>query len=148
MRTYRRTNILLYSKYPFPQYQDERTVSKHKVQQESIPVGCVPPTYQPYVLWWPPIGVSTGGGEYPRTYVQWGGVGIPWDLGYPPLYIHTSPPGHAHSLDTPTPWTRPPPGHAHSLLVTHGGHHWRHTHPLSPNRMTGACENITFPQLR
>ena len=27
--------------------------------QESIPVGCVPPACQPYIFWWPPLGVST-----------------------------------------------------------------------------------------
>ena len=56
-----------------------------------------------------------------RCQYQWG-MGIPWDLGYQP----------------------PHPGHTHPLLVTPGGHHWRHTHPPE---QTYACENITFPQL-
>ena len=32
-------------------------------KQESIPVGCVPPTCKPYVFWWPPLGLSIRGGE-------------------------------------------------------------------------------------
>ena len=32
-----------------------------KEVQESIPVGCVPPACQPYMFWWPPLGVSSGG---------------------------------------------------------------------------------------
>ena len=40
------------------QYPETQTLS----QQDSIPVGYVPPAYQPYVFWWPPLAVSTGGG--------------------------------------------------------------------------------------
>ena len=38
--------------------------------QDSIPVGCVPPTCQLYVFRWPPLDVSTGGGEHVWTSVQ------------------------------------------------------------------------------
>ena len=31
------------------------------VKQENIPVGCVPPTYQPYMFRRPQLDVSTGG---------------------------------------------------------------------------------------
>ena len=51
--------------------------SKHFQQQESIRVGCVPPTCQPYLFQWLPPGVRTGGGwqVYPtapqkRTFDQ------------------------------------------------------------------------------
>ena len=39
-----------------------------------------------------------------------------------------------------------PEGHTNPLLVTRGGHHWRHTPPPF-NRMTETCENIIFPQM-
>ena len=60
----------------------------------------------------------------------------PWT--YLPLSRHIHPP----PLDIPTSslWTCHPP-----LLVTSGGHLWRHT---PPNRMTDTYENITFSQLR
>ena len=32
-------------------------------EQENIPVGCLTPTWQPYVFWWQPLDVSTRGGE-------------------------------------------------------------------------------------
>ena len=31
-------------------------------RQDSIPVGCVPSSSQPYIFQWPPLGVSTNGG--------------------------------------------------------------------------------------
>ena len=73
------------------------------------------------------------------------GMGTPWGLGYPL-------PGHTNPLDTSSPWTYSPSRHTHPLLVTHGGHHWRHTHSPAPHgwvgRQTDTCENIVFPQLR
>ena len=30
-------------------------------EQDSIPVGCIPPASQPYVFWWSLLDVSTGG---------------------------------------------------------------------------------------
>ena len=36
-------------------------------EQDSIPVGCIPPASQPYVFWWSLLDVSTGG---------WGGGGV------------------------------------------------------------------------
>ena len=44
------------------------------VIQDSIQVGCVPPACQPYVFWWPPLGVGPGGGRYPRSQVPGGGT--------------------------------------------------------------------------
>ena len=103
--------------YPNPQ---SNLINGHVVfgtnytKEESIPVGCIQPACQLNVLWWLPLGVSTGGG-------------ISLDLGYPP-------PPHHYPLDIltlPSPWTYPPlPGHTHPPLVTRGGHHWRHIHPL------------------
>ena len=85
-------------------------------KQESIPVGCVLPTCQPYVFQWPPLGVSTGRG----------GLG-----GYTYPIMHTHPP-NAPSLQVqvqggwvylshdayshPTPWHIQP--HLH-LWETH-----------------------------
>ena len=41
------------------------------LRQESIPVGCVLPACQPYLFWWTPLGVSTGGGRGTYTYHSW-----------------------------------------------------------------------------
>ena len=95
---------------------------------------------------WPPLGVSTGGG-YPRS--RGGGCSMGPEI---PI----------RALDRPTPH-----GHVHPLLVTSGGHHWRHTHPPCPlvtpgghhwrhthslplwtEWFTDTSENITFLQLR
>ena len=96
-------------------------------KQESVSVECVPPTCQPYVFWWLPLGVRTGRG-HPRSH------GIP-----PPLDIFpTFPP----PLDIPVPWTVHP-----YLLVSPGGHHWKHI-PPHLHRIIDTYENITFPQLR
>ena len=35
--------------------------TKINLELESIPVGCVLPAYQPYLFWWLPLGVGTGG---------------------------------------------------------------------------------------
>ena len=40
-----------------------QSFSKNCMKQESIPVGCVVPTCQPYVVQWPRLDVSIGGGE-------------------------------------------------------------------------------------
>ena len=37
------------------------SMSGYSCKQESIPVECIPPACQPYVFWWPPLGVSTSG---------------------------------------------------------------------------------------
>ena len=56
-------------------------------------------------------------------------------------------------LTLPSPWTYPSlPGHTHPLLMTRGGHHWRHTHPLplwTDRRNSFACGNnkLLFPLL-
>ena len=52
-------SILYFSREYF-----QRMFSEHYGEQDSIPVGCVPPAGQPYVLPWPPLDVSSG----------WGGV--------------------------------------------------------------------------
>ena len=41
------------------------------LRQENIPVGCVLPACQPYLFWWTPLGVSTGGGRGTYTYHPW-----------------------------------------------------------------------------
>ena len=50
-------------------YPETQTFS----QQDSIPVGCVPPASQPYVFSWPPLAVSKvgGQGEQVRIGFQW-----------------------------------------------------------------------------
>ena len=40
-------------------------------EQESIPVGCVPPTCKPYVLQWPPPDVTSGGSFIMRPKASW-----------------------------------------------------------------------------
>ena len=82
-------------------------------RQENIPEGCVPLGDQMYVLWWPPLGDSTGqggGGWYPRSHVQ--GVGI---HNHPPL-VYPGPKGagtrHTHATGKdlgPDIPTHPPP---------------------------------------
>ena len=89
-------------------------------QQESIPVGCVPPACQLYCT---VLVALVAGGGYPRSQGGW--VPNP-----PPTY--PPPPGYS------------PPRHTYP---TPCGIHWRHIHP-HPNRMTDTCEKITFPQLR
>ena len=42
-------------------------MTKHKNQQENIPVECVPPVCQLYVFQWPPLDASTGGGVGPQV---------------------------------------------------------------------------------
>ena len=87
-------------------------------KKESTLVGCIPPAYQPYVFWWPAIGISTG---------RWGrGLGIQREWGsYPRIILRTHPLGYL-----PPPRYLPPPPR------------------YSPvDRMTDACENINFPQL-
>ena len=113
---------------------------KH-VKQEIILVGCVPPAYQPYVFWWPPLGVGSRGDGYLRFHVQeWvppagtmsvgGWVPSPWAYTRP-LDIRTHPLGYSPS-DIPTPSDTPPP----------------RTYPPHVDRLTDTCENITFPRLQ
>ena len=47
--------------YPLLQLQPLNAVFQKFWKQESIRVGCIPPTCQAYVLRWPPPDVSTGG---------------------------------------------------------------------------------------
>ena len=75
------------------------------------------------------------------------GPGIPTPLGkLIPLdqFRHR----HNYPLWTYPPWKYPSlsPGHTHPLLVTPGGHYWRHTTPTTGGQ-TETCENITFWQL-
>ena len=100
---------------------------KTQMLQESIPVGGLPPTCQPYVFWWPSLGVSTSGGTSGPMSRVGGYLGYP-----PPLEIPTNPRTYP-----------PPPEHTHPLLVTPSGHLWRHTHSLTDRHL----KNITFPKL-
>ena len=103
------------------------------------------------MFWWLALGVSSRGWisqvPYPegvsshphgRSHVQ--GLGIHplplWDTHLKPLWTYPSSP--------PRTYLYPP-----LLLVTPGGHHWRHTHPapLLPREQTHVCENITFHNL-
>ena len=52
-------------------------------KQERILVGCVTPACQPYMLWWPLLGVSTRVGGYPRYHV-WGVGGYTYLSSYSP----------------------------------------------------------------
>ena len=110
-------------------------------KQESIPVRYALPACQPYMFWWLPIGVSTSGDEGWVFQVPW----------YTNTHGNTdpTPPGHTPHLDIPPRHIPHPSGHTHPLLVTLGGHHWKHTDP-SPaphfEKQTDTCENITFPQ--
>ena len=36
--------------------------SQMQIEQESITVRCAQPACQPYLHWWSPLGVTTGGG--------------------------------------------------------------------------------------
>ena len=57
-----------------------------KFKQDSISVGCVPPTCQLYLFWWPPLDVSGGRvsqvGCIPEGRVSQG-VGVSQGIGYP-----------------------------------------------------------------
>ena len=76
-------------------------------QQESIQIGCVPHICQLYVLWRPPLGVSTGAWVCAEV-----AVGIPTQPS-PPLH---TPIRHRHTLDISIPPTYPSPGHIHPSL--------------------------------
>ena len=97
---------------------------------ENIPVRCALPACQPYMFWWLPLGVSTSGNGGWVSQVPW----------YTHTYGHThfTPPGHTAHLDIaprhiphPSGHTPTPSWHTHPLLVTLGGHHWKHTDPLT-----------------
>ena len=86
---------------------------KYLSKQESISVGCVRPTCQLYVLWWPPLGVSTQG------------VGIPGPMSGGG-WVYT------HPTDIPIPQTYPPPGHTQPHPQTYAPHeHTPWTYPLT-----------------
>ena len=83
-----------------------------KRQQDSISVGYVPPICQPYVLWWSPLGFSTGGGISQVSCLE--GVYIPTPLVYLPPWTYPPTPWkgpgtrdtHPHRRDQAyTPWT-------------------------------------------
>ena len=80
----------------FPEFPDFPDRWEPWLEQDSIPVGCIPPARQPYMIRWPPLDVSTswrrgyvpslmsgeGQGEYPTMWP------IPWWVWYylpPPL---------------------------------------------------------------
>ena len=64
-------------------------------QQDTIPVGSVPPTCEPYVFWWPPLDIST----------VCGGIPTP-----PPRPRYTYPPRRRHLVpEIPTHPPTPPP---------------------------------------
>ena len=121
-----------------------KTAWKHITR---ITVRCVPSAYQPYVCWWPPPGVSTGGAVYPgpivypppppQTYQTPSGHNHPpWTCPHPLSTYPHPPSGH-----TTTPWTYPDP-----LLMTPGGHHGKHTHPPCWWHLGGITGNIAPPQ--
>ena len=95
---------------------DRHRKCKCKMQQESIPVGCIPSACQPYMFWWPPLGVSNREWVPPwlQLWVLTPGCSPPsWVLtpGYsPPLSIH---PWVLISLLSTHPWVLT------SLLSTH-----------------------------
>ena len=90
------------------------TVVKRTVSHVNtlIPVGCIPPACQPYMFWWLPLGISTGGWVCPQMnkleqvssddhqmsvvrecgiiYVREGDT-LPWDLSH-------------YACDFPTPY--------------------------------------------
>ena len=71
-------------------------------------VECIPPACQPYMLWWQPLGVSTGGG-YLRSHVQWEWIYIhthPCPLVYLPLWYIQPPSG----ISVPLVYLSPPCG--------------------------------------
>ena len=47
--------------------------------------GCVLPTCQPYVFWWPPLDVSSRGRV--DTQVPCPGEGVPYHVTYPMMYL-------------------------------------------------------------
>ena len=92
-----------------------------KLTQESIPVRCVPPSWEPYVLQfqWPPSVVSPGGAQMNKF--------------------------EQVSSDHQEGDTLPDLSQGGPYLAFPGGG----ILPLSPPppcEQTGACENITFPQ--
>ena len=67
----------LNNKWPLVRVQYLFEFAIKKEVQESIPVGCVPPACQPYMFWWPPLGVSSGGWVFSDRSHVWGGGWIP-----------------------------------------------------------------------
>ena len=108
------TDMLL-NRHPSPPFLE------HSRKQDSIPVGCIPSACQPYMLWWPPLGVSTGAEGIPDPMSEGVSIrthslspppsGVPTSVWYtsplecpaPALwYTHPSPSG------VPNPWRYPP----------------------------------------
>ena len=105
-------------------------------KQESIPVGCVLHTCQPYMFLWLPLGVSTGGGSHrhpPVSYPSgWGWYPPPLDIPTLldiPSFRHTHP--HTYSLHsfvdilTFSLWV------SHHLLEQNDRHLWKHYLPAT-----------------
>ena len=91
------------------------------IKQESIPVGCVPPACQPYVLQWPPLHVRTVG--KPSSEQVW--ICLQWW----PLDVSSRGVPRSHVWRV-TPMFQCIMGWSHGDL-----------------RTTDNCENITLPQL-
>ena len=74
--------------------------------------------YQPYVLWWPPLGVNNvGGGGYPRSDVQ--GHTHPHPLVYLPPPSGICPPRIPLPSGIPlAPGHSYPPGHVTEIKLT------------------------------
>ena len=111
------------------------------IKQENIPVGCVTPTCQLYVLFWLPLGVSTrGGGEYPKSHVQGWGVGIHMPSGIPdfPL-VYLSLLAHPSLVHLPALCLVHPPAlwYTHATLWYSPGMPPPHTHIPLPRRDLG-----------
>ena len=75
-------------------------------EDDSIPVWCVLPACQPYVLWWLPLGVSTRSGlisEVPCWGCGGGGKRVIHTLWYTCPLWHNCPLIYSHHLEYPPP---------------------------------------------
>ena len=142
------SRIVNVAKMPFSVLQ---ILKNHKSTQDSIPVGCMIPAYQPHVLWCPILEGGWGWeGGHPRSHV-WGWVGIHTPSGIPAFWYT-----HPTNSCIPTPSGIPAPWYAHphhppaprrdmgqDIPTPRKGPGTRHTHtPM--DRMTHTSENITF----
>ena len=105
----------------------------YRWQQESIPVGCVPPACQPYVLWWSPD-VRTGGpqvNKFEQVFSNCHQMSLAggWAGGVTCLVSRGGDEARACTVRSNASW----------VMVTWGP---------TLNRMTETTENITFLQLR
>ena len=117
-------NIVLKIKLKSKLFHFHAVFDKNLIKQESIQVGCIPPAF-------------VVPGVYPSPRIPY-----PW-ISYPPGYP---------TLRYPTPWIpylfpRYPTPRRNWILYLLKEHGTRDTLP-SVDRMTLACENITFPKLR